>query len=234
VYSTLRGDLAVLSEQPFLFLFLARTVSLFGSALTLGALPFAVLGMHGGSATVLGLVLGARSLAQVALLLLGGVLADRLPKSRSRLMASSDVLAFASQGLAAALFITGAAKPAEIIMLSAASGAASALFGPAAKGLVPQLVDGPRLQSANVVLRLSYNTTGVSAPRWAGSSSLRSARAGRCLPMRSRSRCRRSCWRGSGYGIRCLAGQCPPAARPSAPIRPAGGASSPPAPGCAW
>jgi len=77
VSSTLRGDLAVLSEQSFLFLFLARTVSLFGSAVALGALPFAVLGMHGGSATVLGQVLGARSLAQVALLLFGGVLADR-------------------------------------------------------------------------------------------------------------------------------------------------------------
>jgi predicted MFS family arabinose efflux permease len=161
VSSTLRGDLAVLSEQPFLFLFLARTVSLFGSAVALGALPFAVLGMHGGSATVLGLVLGARSLAQVALLLFGGVLADRRPKSRSRLMAGSDVLAFASQGLAAALFITGAARPAEIIVLAAVNGAASALFGPAAQGLVPQLVDGPRLQPANVLLRLSYNTTSV-------------------------------------------------------------------------
>ncbi|HUB40448.1 MAG TPA: MFS transporter [Streptosporangiaceae bacterium] len=159
--STLRGDLAVLSEQPFLFLFLARTVSLFGSAVALGALPFAVLGMHGGSATVLGLVLGARSLAQVALLLFGGVLADRRPQSRSRLMAGSDVLAFASQGLTATLFITGAARPAQIIVLAAVSGAASALFGPAAKGLVPQLVDGPRLQSANVLLRLSYNTTSV-------------------------------------------------------------------------
>jgi len=161
VSSTLRGDLAVLSEQPFLFLFLARTVSLFGSAVALGALPFAVLGMHGGSATVLGLVLGARSLAQVALLLFGGVLADRRPQSRSRLMAGSDVLAFASQGLTATLFITGAARPAQIIVLAAVSGAASALFGPAAKGLVPQLVDGPRLQSANVLLRLSYNTTSV-------------------------------------------------------------------------
>lgn len=159
--SILRGDLAVLSERPFLSLFLARTVSLSGSAVALGALPFAVLGMHGGSAAVLGLVLGARSLAQVALLLFGGVLADRLPKSRSRLMAGSDVLAFVSQGLAATLFITGTARPAQIIVLAAAGGAASALFGPAAKGLVPQLADGPRLQSANVLLRLSDNTTGV-------------------------------------------------------------------------
>lgn len=168
VSSTLRGDLAVLSERPFRFLLLARTASLFGSAVALGALPFAVLGMRGGSATVLGLVLGARSLAQVALLLFGGVLADRLPKSRSRLMAGSEVLAFASQGLAATLFITGAAKPAEIIVLAAAGGSASALFGPAAKGLVPQLANGPRLQSANVLLRLSYNVTTVTGTALGG------------------------------------------------------------------
>jgi hypothetical protein len=155
----MRGDLRVLSERPFLFLFLARTVSLFGNAIAVGVLPFAVLGMHDGSATTLGLVLGARSLAQVVLLLCGGVLADRLP--RFRLMVSSDLLAFGSQGLAAALFITDAAVPVEIIALSAVNGAASALFLPASKGVVPQLVTGEHLQKANVLLRLSRNSTSI-------------------------------------------------------------------------
>lgn len=155
----MRGSLRVLGERSFLYLFLARTVSLFGSAIAVGVLPFAVLGMRGGSTTTLGLVLGARSLAQVVLLLFGGVLADRWP--RFRLMAGSDLLAFGSQGLAAALFITGAAVPAEIIALSAVNGAANAVFLPASKGVVPQVVGGTRLQSANVALRLSRNSTSI-------------------------------------------------------------------------
>lgn len=153
----MRGDLSVLGERSFLHLFLAQTVSLFGSATAVGVLPFAVLGMRGGSATMLGLVLCARSLAQVMLLLFGGVLADRLP--RFWLMVGSNILAFCSQGLAALLFITHAAVPAEIVGLSAVNGAAGALFLPAAKGIVPQLVTGQRLQAANVLLRLSRNST---------------------------------------------------------------------------
>jgi MFS family permease len=148
-----------MGERSFRFLFLARTVSLFGSAIAVGVLPFAVLDMRGGSATVLGLVLGARSLAQVALLLFGGVLADRLP--RFRLMVGSDLCAFGAQAIAAALFITRAATPVEIITLSAVNGAAAALFLPASKGVVPQVVAGERLQAANVLLRLSRNSTSI-------------------------------------------------------------------------
>jgi hypothetical protein len=73
--------------RPFRNLFASQAISLLGSAIAPVALAFAILDSRGGSASELGFVLAARSLGQVTFLLLGGVLADRLP--RFRLMATS-------------------------------------------------------------------------------------------------------------------------------------------------
>lgn len=158
-------------------MFLAQTVSLLGSAIAPIALAFAILGQHGGSATNLGIVLAARSLGQIAFLLFGGVLADRLP--RFKLMASSNVLACCAQGAIAGMFIAGDAHMATVVALSFVNGAAAALFLPALRGVVPQLVAENQLQSGNALLRLSRNSTRASsARRLAGSWWPLLARAG--------------------------------------------------------
>jgi len=84
-----RQSLAVLRYAGFRRLFLAQTVNLLGSAIAPIALAFAVLGQPGGSATDLGLILAARALGQVAFLLSGGVLADRMPRLRLMTAAAS-------------------------------------------------------------------------------------------------------------------------------------------------
>ncbi|WP_244231724.1 MFS transporter [Rathayibacter sp. VKM Ac-2804] len=75
---TPRGTLrpGPLAHRPFRWLLAARTTAVLGNAVAPIALAFAVLDLTG-SATDLGLVVAARSLANVAVLLLGGVLADR-------------------------------------------------------------------------------------------------------------------------------------------------------------
>lgn len=155
----MRESFGVLGHRPFRLLFLARTASLLGSAMAPIALAFAVLDSRGGSATALGLVLAGRSAAQVLFVLFGGVLADRLP--RLRLMVASDLLAFAGQGAIAALVLTASTSLPALVLLNVLAGAAAALFQPAARGLVQQIVPRADLQGANSLLRLSQNATSV-------------------------------------------------------------------------
>jgi hypothetical protein len=86
-------------------------------------------------------------------------------------MIVSDLARAETQAALAALFITGAAELWQVITLSALNGAATALFRPAADGLVPQLVPRSKFQRANGLVALATASGAWSAPRWAGSSS---------------------------------------------------------------
>jgi MFS family permease len=151
-----KRDLGLIRRPTFRNIFLARAVSLLGTSMAPVALAFAVLGEPGGSAARLGIVLAGRSVAQVVFLLFGGALADRFP--RYRIMVSSDLLGFVAQASVAALFITGTPPLAALVALSAVNGAANALFIPASRGLVPEIVEPSQLQSANALIRLSENS----------------------------------------------------------------------------
>jgi MFS family permease len=153
-------DLGILRHRTFRNIFAARAVSLLGTSMAPTALAFAILDQPGGSASKLGIVLAGRSIAQVIFLLFGGALADRFP--RYRIMVGSDVLAFAAQGAIAGLFITRTAPLALLVGLSVVNGAANALFLPASRGLIPEIVDPSQLQSANALLRLSQNSASLA------------------------------------------------------------------------
>ena len=84
----LRDRLGPLAERDFRLLFSATTVTTLGDAVGWIALAFAVLQF--GSATDLGFVLATRSGVNAALVLVGGVLADRLP--RHLVLAASSLL----------------------------------------------------------------------------------------------------------------------------------------------
>ena len=162
----MKADLAVLKDRSVLTFFSARSVSLLGNAIAPVAIAFAVLDLPGGTATTLGLVLTARLATQVLFLLFGGVIADRVP--RNRVMVGADLAAGLAQGTVAVLFITGTATPAVVAALATVNGAATAMFQPASRGLLPRLVSGPRLQSANALLRLSMNTGSILGASLAG------------------------------------------------------------------
>jgi MFS family permease len=157
--SAVKGQFAILGQRTFRHLFLAQAVSWLGTAIAPIALAFAVLGRAAGSATSLGLILGCQSGAVVAFLLVGGVLGDRF--SRYRLLMGSDLLAFAAQGSIAGLFIAGSAPLGVVAALAAVGGAAEGISYPCLRGLIPQVVDGPQLQSANALIRLAQNSTSL-------------------------------------------------------------------------
>jgi len=154
----MREKLDVLREPDYRRLFLGRTTSLIGDGIAPIALAFAVLDLTG-SATDLGIVLAVHGLTITALVLAGGVFADRISPRRAMLWA--DVTRTASTGAVAALLLAGVAEIWELALLYAITGAATALFNPASNAIVPQVVPGRRLQEANALLTFS---------RWAGKS----------------------------------------------------------------
>jgi MFS family permease len=163
-----RQDLRILSDRRFARLLGARTCSVLGSAFGPVALAFGVLGLPGATATTLSLVVFAESLSMVVFMLLGGVIADRLP--RFRVMVAADAGAALAWGLLAAMLITGWAPVGVLVALAALAGVATALFFPAFTGVVPEVVPAANLQSANGILRLGMNAARIGGFTVAGAA----------------------------------------------------------------
>ncbi|MFF0742675.1 MFS transporter [Streptomyces sp. NPDC004111] len=139
----------------------ANLVSAAGSAAAPLALAYAVI-EQGGGARSLGTVLAAGTVPAIVFLLVGGLLADRL--SRSRILFLGNLLAALAQGALALTVATGRATTLSIAVCGFASGAAAALTAPAAQGAVAQIVPARHLQQANALLRLPTNAVKVLGP----------------------------------------------------------------------
>lgn len=133
------SDFEVLRLRDFRLVFGASVVSLLGDAVVPVALAFAVLDLTG-SAADLGIVLAAQTVALVACLLLGGVVADRV--SRRLVMVAADLIRLIGQGVLGVLLLTGNASVAEIAISQALLGGASGFFNPASSGLLPAVAGG--------------------------------------------------------------------------------------------
>jgi MFS family permease len=94
VREVVSGRLGALVEREYRLLFSATVVTSLGDAIASIALAFAVLAA--GSATDLGIVFAARQGANAAVLLFGGVLSDRLP--RSRMLVGASLVQGVAQG----------------------------------------------------------------------------------------------------------------------------------------
>lgn len=159
------GDrMGALSERNFRLFFVGQTTSQIGSGMAPVAIAFAVL--RHGTASDLGFVSAAGLTPLVVLLLVGGVIADRL--SRRAVMLSSDLLrTWAEIGLGVWILVTS--PPLWGFMaLAAVVGVGSAFFNPALTGLVPQVVSEGRLLQANALNSLSGSIAGIIGPAVAG------------------------------------------------------------------
>ncbi|MGK4442870.1 MFS transporter [Yersinia enterocolitica] len=146
---------------PFRNLFLARLLTVLGNGIAPIALAFAVLDI-GGSATDLGLVVAARSIFNVAFLLIGGVLADRY--SRSLVLLSSSTIAALSQAVVAWLVLDGTATVIGLALLGTINGAAAGVALPASSAMVPQTVPKYHLRTANAFIQVGiYAGTVIGA-----------------------------------------------------------------------
>ncbi len=141
-----------LRERNFRYLFSARAISFFGTNLAPIAVAFAVLGLTD-SATDVGLAFAAWTLAQVATLLVGGVVGDRLP--RQLVMIASDSANFVVRMTMGLLLVSGHAEVWQLVALQAVGGVATAFYSPASSGLVPQTVRPESLQQANALMNIA-------------------------------------------------------------------------------
>jgi MFS family permease len=150
--------MGVFSHTRFRWLAAARTTGYLGNAVAPLALAFAVLDLTG-SVTDLGLVVGARSIANILLLLAGGVLADRLP--RAWLLQGSSLAAAATTALLAVSVLAGFASVPLLAVIGLLNGAAAAIALPASASITPETVPADLLQPANAILRIGTNSAAV-------------------------------------------------------------------------
>jgi MFS family permease len=136
----------------------ASVVTSLGSQGALIAAAFAVLDAGGDGGDV-GLVAAARTLPLVLFLLIGGAVADRLP--RHRVMVAANALNCLSQAAFAVLVLAGEPQLWQMMMLTALGGTGQAFFGPAAEGMLMSSVSGEQVGRAFALFRLATQGSGL-------------------------------------------------------------------------
>ena len=159
-----------IAESPlhhgrYRWLLLGTTVNSLGNMIAPVAIAFAVLDL-GGSATQLGLVVGAYALADVAAVLWGGVLGDRLP--RSVMMRAANTAAAGVQALVALSLLGSWGSLWLLAVGGALNGALGSLAGPSTQAVTPQTVPPSLLRQAITIRRLSQNTAMILGSGIAG------------------------------------------------------------------
>src|SRR6266536_2638314 len=129
------------------------------------ALAFAVLD-GGGSAADLGYVFAAGVVPQVAFMLGGGVVADRL--GRRPVMLAADLVRFAVQAALAAALLTSAPPIWLFVLLEGLLGTGEAFFAPSLTALTPDIAPPARLSDANALLGVAQSAARVTGPAAAG------------------------------------------------------------------
>jgi MFS family permease len=153
--------LRVLRYPDFRYLFLGQAASVIGDRVVVVAIALYVT-QRTGSATDLGLVLGAQAAPLVTLVLLGGVWADRLP--RHRIMIAADTARAGLHVLLATLILTGSSRIWQLVVIEACFGAAEAFFQPAYTGLLPQTVPEELIQEARALTESMANLALLAGP----------------------------------------------------------------------
>ncbi|MGJ0156382.1 MFS transporter [Streptomyces sp. CH8.1] len=143
----------------------AAVVTNLGSHGALIASAFAVL-EAGGSGGDVGLVAAARTLPLVFFLLVGGAVADRLP--RHHVMVAANTLNCLSQAVFALLVLTGDPQLWQMMLLTALCGTGTAFFNPAAEGMLLSTVSGEHANRAFALFRMAMNGAGIGGAALGG------------------------------------------------------------------
>ncbi len=160
-----RSNLSALRVPSFLVFWLGHTFSSVGTKMQQTALLWHIYELTNDMGA-LGLMGAVKLAPMVALVLLGGVLADRV--SRRRVLIWSQ----AAMGLLAlalgALSLDGLSGPLALYVVAALTEGASAFDAPARKALLPQLVPLEALSSALTLTSISKNAAKLVGPALMG------------------------------------------------------------------
>ncbi|MER7571737.1 MFS transporter [Streptomyces sp. NPDC126514] len=143
----------------------SAVVTNLGSHGALIAAAFAVL-ESGGDGGDVGLVAAARTLPLVLFLLIGGAVADRLP--RHQVMVAANALNCVSQAAFAVLVLTGEPLLWQMMLLTALGGTGHAFFSPAAEGMLMSSVSGDQVSRAFAMFRMAMQGAAVGGAALGG------------------------------------------------------------------
>lgn len=153
---------ARLANRNFLLLWQGQAVSALGNQAFSLATAFWVMEVTG-SASLMGLLLGASILPAVLLAPFGGALADRW--SRIRILVGCDCLCGLTMVATALAMASGKlSRPSLVAALFAAAivtGLLNGIFQPAFAAAIPDLVPGERLTAANSLVMFSVQAAGL-------------------------------------------------------------------------
>jgi MFS family permease len=156
--------LRAFQSRDFRLLWTGQAISLLGDSAFLIALGWRTFTLTG-SARSLGFVLTLQGVGLLTTLLIGGALADRY--DRRTLMLVSDTARFGIIGALAAVDATGHLSVGALAGIAFAEGLATGFFTPALGGLLPLVVDEPRLGSANALLGMARQASFLIGPSFA-------------------------------------------------------------------
>ena len=156
------------SYKGYRFFWFSNSIFVLGASAFPIALAVAVLDA-GGTATSLGLILGARILSGVVFAPFAGVWADRLP--RRNVMIGSDL--FRSALVVSMVFVSTPTMPHFLLGLAVFLMGVGDAFGAAAAGaIVPSLVPDEKLPAANVARNIVTKGASIVGPGIGGASVL--------------------------------------------------------------
>jgi MFS family permease len=154
------------SYKGYRFFWFSNTIFVLGASAFPIALAVAVLDA-GGTATSLGLILGARVLSGVLFAPFAGVWADRLP--RRNVMIGSDL--FRSALVVSMVFVSTPSMPHFLLGLAVFLMGVGDAFGAAAAGaIIPSLVPDEKLPAANVARNIVTKGASIVGPGIGGAS----------------------------------------------------------------
>ncbi|MFI8228187.1 MFS transporter [Streptomyces sp. NPDC085900] len=153
------------AHRNYSLLTAAAVVTSLGGNGALIAAAFAVLDAGGDGGDV-GLVAASRTLPLVVFLLIGGAVADRLP--RHRVMVAANALNCLSQAAFAALVLAGQPQLWQMMLLTALGGTGQAFFSPAAEGMLMSSVQGEHAGRAFAVFRMAMQGAGLGGAALGG------------------------------------------------------------------
>jgi predicted MFS family arabinose efflux permease len=137
----------ILKRPHYRRFLVARFISNFGNGMGPIALAFGILHMRGGSASLLGWILGIQTIFMLLMSPMGGVIADKY--GRIRILGLMDIIGGSAFLVQAIYFGTGHVPLAVFIIVNVTFGLSWGVFWPAFGGLMPALVDEDDLQKAN-------------------------------------------------------------------------------------
>jgi MFS family permease len=154
-----------LRHRDFRLLWAGQTVSSFGNNVHSIALPFQLLAL-GATPLQLGIAVAINTATTVAFLLIGGAIADRLP--RRTLIIASDLVGGCVVAVVALLSAAGQLRIEHVYVASVALGAADAFLRPAYNAIIADLVPGDILRAGNAARLLGRSLARIAGPTVGG------------------------------------------------------------------